>query len=109
MNISFEYLYRDTGNFKKWGEVIFSNKNNLDVNYLERQVRSVLIDKEFFVAKKASVPNLQFQEYIEALDHGWHEFYSVLPSVVNPNDPGGRDILEFIESLRCASEIYCFS
>jgi hypothetical protein len=45
MNIRFEYLYRDAGNFKKWGEVIFSNKNNRDANDLEKQAKSVLIDR----------------------------------------------------------------
>jgi len=47
MNIRFEYLYRDAGNFKNWGEIIFSNKNNYDADYLEKQVRAVLIDKGF--------------------------------------------------------------
>lgn len=100
MNISFEYLYRDSGNFKNWGEVIFSNNNNYDTSYLEKQVREVLIDKEFFIADKVAVPNLQFQDYIESLDHGWHEFHSFEPSSYRSNDFCNRDIMEFIESFR---------
>ena len=101
MNIRFEYLYRDAGNFKNWGEIIFSNKNNYDADYLEKQARAVLIDKEFFSANKANIPNLQFHKYIESLDHGWHEFYSFQPSSEETNDLCDRDIVEFIESLKC--------
>jgi hypothetical protein len=28
-NIKFIYLYRDAGNYKNWGEVVFYNKNKL--------------------------------------------------------------------------------
>lgn len=27
MNIRFEYLYRDHGNLKNWGEIVFSNND----------------------------------------------------------------------------------
>ena len=105
MNICFQYLYRDAGNFKNWGEVVFSNRNNHDARQLEKQARNVLIDSEFFVADKADIPSLQFQEYIEPLDHDWHEFHSFQLSTDKPNDPCSRDIVVFIESLRDASKI----
>ena len=63
MNMRFEYLYRDAGNFKNWGEIIFSNKNNYDADYLEKLARAVLIDKEFFSANKAKIQNLEFHKY----------------------------------------------
>ena len=100
MNIRFEYLYRDAGNFKNWGEIIFSNKNNYDADYLEKQVRAVLIDKEFFSTNKANIPNLQFHQYILSLDHDWHEFYSFQLSSEKTTDLYTRDIVEFIESLK---------
>ena len=105
MNISFQYLYRDAGNFKSWGEVVFSNRNNHDVHQLEQQARNVLIDSEFFVASKANIPCLQFQKYIESLDHDWHEFHSFQLSTDKPNDLCSRDIVVFIESLRDASKM----
>lgn len=105
MNICFEYLYRDAGNFKNWGEVVFSNRNNYDASYLEKKARAVLIDKEFFVVNKAGIPNLKFREHIASLDHGWHEFHSFQTSTARPNDSSSRDIVEFIESLKCASKI----
>lgn len=105
MNIRFEYLYRDAGNFKNWGELVFKNKDNHNIHNLEKQARNVLIDNEYFVADKANIPNLQFQEHIEALDHNWHEFHSFQLSTSRADDSCGRDILEFIESLKSASKI----
>lgn len=85
----------------KIGEgIIFSNKNEYDAIYLEKQARAVLIDKEFFSANKANIPNLQFHQYIESLDHDWHEFYSFQPSSEKANDLCARDIVEFIEALK---------
>jgi hypothetical protein len=98
-------LYRDAGNFKNWGEVIFANINSHDIGYLERRARQVLIDHEFFNADKAGVPNLTFKEHIERLDHEWHEFHSFTPTAAIANDPNGRDVAEFIEVLRYAATI----
>ncbi|MCC8991335.1 MAG: hypothetical protein LM514_01790 [Streptococcus sp.] len=105
MNIRFEYLYRDFGNFKQWGEVIFSNPNNIDAGFASSIVEQVLIERVYFVASKADIPNLYFSEYIEEVDHGWHEFHSFSLTDGTPNDPLGRNIEEFITSLRCASKI----
>jgi hypothetical protein len=105
VNIRFEYLYRDAGNYKNWGEVVFKNNNNLDVESLDRKVRNVLIDSEYFVAEKVSVPSLQFEEYIEALDHGWHEFHMFDHTSAEPNDILDRDVHEFIQCLESASRI----
>lgn len=105
MNICFQYLYRDAGNFKNWGEVIFSNRKNHGAHQLEKQARNVLIDSEFFVADKADIPSLQFQDHIEHLDHDWHEFHSFRLSTDKPNDPCSRDIVTFIEYLRDASKL----
>ncbi len=45
MNAHFEYLYRDAGNNKKWGRVIFCNKENAKLGLLQEQIRKVLIDR----------------------------------------------------------------
>ena len=105
MNIRFEYLYRDAGNFKNWGEVILVNRHGHDVNALEQRARQVLIDQEYFDADKAMVPNLNFKDHIEALDHGWHEFHAFTSTVAETSDPEGRDIAEFIGHLEQASTI----
>ena len=101
--IRFEYLYRDAGNNKLWGEILLSNQNGMDVRHAERAIRSSLIDGEFFVAEDLSVPVLRFQSRDPELDHGWHEFHSleVVDDVVAalPN----RDLAEFLRELESAS------
>ncbi len=102
MNIRFEYLYRDAGNFKNWGELVFSNPHNINVNLLKTMVENVLIDQAYFVAFKADVHDLYFKEYNDQLDHSWHEFHAVAQTEEANNDPLGRNIEEFIESLQFA-------
>ena len=47
MNIIVEYLYRDAGNNKIWGEALFSNKSNLGLHDLLKMIKEKLIDGEF--------------------------------------------------------------
>ena len=105
MNIRFEYLYRDAGNFKHWGEVVFSNPHNINSSLVTTMAEKVLIDQAYFVADKAGVPDLHFSDHDEQLDHGWHEFHRCEPTQDAPNDPQGRSIEAFIGSLREASRI----
>lgn len=103
MNIRFEYLYRDAGNFKNWGEVVFSNPHAVPADVVASMAEKVLIDRTFFVATKAGVPDLHFVEYSEELDHGWHEVHAFLPTDKPSNDARARNIEEFVEALRSAS------
>lgn len=103
MNIRFEYLYRDAGNFKNWGELVFSNPHNINVDIVTSTAENQLIEKSYFVASKASVPDLYFKEFNEQLDHGWHELHRFVISEETPNDPLGRNIEEFIKSLEYAA------
>ena len=105
MNVCFNYLYRDAGNYKNWGEVIFTNKTDIELNLLELQIRDILIDGEFFIAEKVDLKKLKFPEYIEELDHDWHEYYSVENTEEASNDRNKRDIVDFIEYLKCATKI----
>ena len=100
MNICLNYLYRDYGNFKNWGEVVFANKNNFEPKLLEQNVREKLIDGEFFVAEKAGLKKLNFPEHIKELDHDWHEFHSFEYTEENVNDENDRDIDDFIVVLQ---------
>ena len=60
MNILFEYLYRDAGNYKNWGEVVFSNRENMNAAELNEQAKTILLDQDFFYADKAKIPDLYF-------------------------------------------------
>lgn len=103
MNIRFEYLYRDAGNFKNWGEVVFSNPHDIPANTIASMADQVLIDSAYFVASKADIPDLHFAEHDEELDHGWHEVHAFRYTNDPPNDVRDRNIEEFVESLRSAS------
>lgn len=105
MNIEFEYLYRDAGNFKNWKEIIFSNPSNVTIETLTQCARRVLIDESYFVAKKADIPDLHSSKYDTDLDHGWHEFSSFSATSEPPNDQQGRTIEDFLTALIVASEI----
>lgn len=105
MNVRFEYLYRDAGNFKKWGEVVFSNPHDVPADTIASMADQVLIDRTFFVAAKADVPDLHFAEHNEELDHGWHEVHAFRLTDDSPNDVRSRNIEEFIDSLRSASTV----
>lgn len=100
INILVQYLYRDAGNNKIWGDVVFSNRKNLDFSVLEKGIKNSLIDGEFFVAEDVGLPSLRFEHYDEKLDHGWHEYFSIKKTANSPNDDLGRDICNFVSMLR---------
>lgn len=100
MNVSIQYLYRDAGNNKIWGDIVFSNRINLDVSKLEIDIKNALIDGEFFVAEDVGLPSLHFDRHDAELDHGWHEYFSIEKTDNSPNDDLGRDVCDFVDMLR---------
>ena len=74
MNIKFSYLYRDAGNYKAFGEVIFENPEGIAIEELEQLIRSKLIDAQWFYAREWTLPDLHFEKWDDDLDHGFHEF-----------------------------------
>lgn len=107
MNILMEYLYRDAGNNKVWGNVIFSNPLNIDAAVLHESIKNALIDGEFFVAEDVFLPVLRFSSLDDELDHGWHEYFSVKTTSALSNDALDRDISEFIRSLILSKTLNC--
>jgi len=78
-NIKFFYLYRDAGNYKAFGEVIFSNPDGLPLTEIESKIRASLIDGEFFDPIKWDIPKLKIEgfDYDPELDHDWMEFEKI--------------------------------
>ena len=103
MSLCFEYLYRDSGNYKNWGEVVFSNVNNYEISELVELIRKSLIDREFFVVENCGIPALYFEPYNRDLDHDWHEFSSLNLCDMEVTDIAKRDITEFIKVINCTS------
>lgn len=99
MNVGFEYLYRDAGNNKMWGFVVFANSGRLSVSDLERKLEPHLIDGQFFPSCPDLLPPLCFPRHDESLDHGWLEFSGMEVSDEEVSDIESRDIGAFIGKL----------
>lgn len=105
MNVQFEYLYRDAGNFKNWGEIVFSNPNNIGAETLAALAHEARrINCLYFVASEIGVPDLHFPEQVKEIDHDWHEVHALHFTDNPPNDPQARDIETFIELLQRVSQ-----
>ena len=99
MSIQFLYIYRDAGNFKNFGEIIFDNPNNVALDELSARLTLTLLDEMFFDAFAVGIPTLFFDEYDEELDHDWHEFSALAQTAVSNTDHRGRTIENFIVEL----------
>lgn len=103
MNIRMEYLYRDAGNYKHWGEVVFSNPTNLPLQRVEKMLIDALFDGLYFIADSAGLPDLHFTDGNAALDHGWHELHGLAETEEPVSDSDGRCIEQLIEGLQSQS------
>ena len=76
-NIRFSYLYRDYGNYKLFGETIFSNPENLSLSEIDARIKAKLIDGKFFNPEEWGIDRLKFENYDYEQDHDWHEYEGV--------------------------------
>ena len=76
-NIRFSYLYRDYGNYKLFGETIFSNTEKINLTEIESRIKSRLIDGEFFNPEDWGIVRLSFENHDYTQDHDWHEYDGV--------------------------------
>ncbi len=96
-NIQISYLYRDSGNYKLFGEVIFSNPENISMEFIETSIQSILIEGLYFIAEKWNLPKLEFEVFNKQMDHPWHEFEMVEHTAYEPTD--SRSITEFVTEI----------
>jgi len=76
-NIKFNYLYRCSGNYKKFISVIFANPPDIELSELENLIQSKLIYGECFYAEQWQLPEI-FTDIVDfRIDPTWHEFESV--------------------------------
>jgi len=97
-NIKFSYLYRDAGNYKIFGEVIFNNPENLSIEKIENEVKNNLIDRAYFVPLALEIPVLVFDDYDKELDHDWNEFEIL--EITKEKATDKRSMIEFINQLK---------
>jgi hypothetical protein len=101
-NIKFGYLYRDGGNYKKWGKVIFSNPEKLTLELVTKDLRRAFLEGCLFIARQIRIPECFLFSEGEATtdDHCFHEFEAVELTVESPNDLHLRSISQFIGEVK---------
>lgn len=73
--IQFNYLHRDSGNWKKFGNKEFSNPDQLSIDEIEKKIRENLIDQQYFYPNQVGIKKFKFHRYQD--DYSWYEFDSV--------------------------------
>ena len=105
-SIKFNYLYRDGSNYKSFGEVIFSNPENLHMNEIEADLLNAFLSDRLFIASQISIPekflfvNRSFTKH----DHCYHEFDSVEFCEEESTDSLERTITNFLQDVEIVSK-----
>jgi len=78
-NIKFEYLYRDEDNSKTFGEIVFSNPNQLSLGSITRTIELSLTEGTWFDPDKWKIPRFSFHQHnpFGIYDCLWYEFEQV--------------------------------
>jgi len=76
-NVRFSYMYRDAGNYKERGFVVFSNPYDYSIDQLDKSLRKVLIDQLFFIPSECDIPLVHTFFFDPALDHEWYELEDI--------------------------------
>jgi len=97
-NIKFNYLYRDSGNYKKFDSVIFANPDDVELSNLEALIKSKLIDETWFYTGQWNLPEI-FTDIVDfRVDPTWHEFENLEYSdVPNDHDIGLEEFMELVK------------
>ena len=97
-NLKLNYRYRDAGNYKQFGSVVFSNSSNLSLDEATKLIQEKLISSEFFVPKEWKLPSLHLHPYDPELDHEYHEFENWELTDDAPTDK--REALLFVKEIQ---------
>jgi hypothetical protein len=100
-NVKFRYLYRDAGNYKKRGRVIFSNREGLNIDLATKKLLQVFLPDGLFIARQARVPEvfLYRDGKFTDDDHCYHEFDALEPTDEAANDEQRRSLTEFLDEV----------
>ncbi len=105
-NIKFHYLYRDAGNYKKWGSVVFSNPEELTLHSVASTLINAFPEEDLFMAHQIRVPEMFFYTRGNATsdDHCFHEFDRLEETLEPPDDRHSRTISEFLAETQGQSK-----
>ncbi len=97
-NVEFVYLYRDGGNYKKWGRVVFSNPDRLNSLSVGEGLRHAFLQDGLFIASQIRVPEvfLYADGEFSFDDHCYHEFERARATSESADDAHYRSITEFL-------------
>ena len=73
--ILLNYLYRDSGNYKKFGSKRYSNPEQLTIEEITQRLVQNLIDQSYFYPEQVGIKKFKFHRHID--DSSWYEFESV--------------------------------
>ncbi len=104
LNTAFEYLYRDGGNNKLHGRIIFAgcitNEENL-------RFTKALEDGDKFIATQVDIPNVANwavePHSVCEFDHCWHEAAGFVVTGEEPTDEHNRTITQFVNRVELES------
>jgi len=105
-NIKFIYLYRDGANYKSWGEIIFTNPNQLTLDEIEDRLVDAFLTDKLFITHQISIPEKfsSLSEKFTKFDHCYHEFDAIEICEEKPTDELNRSITDFVKDVELASQ-----
>lgn len=105
-NVKFNYLYRDGANYKSWGEVVFTNPEQLTVDEIETRLTGAFLLDNLFIASQVSVPEkfLFVSGKFTKFDHCYHEFDNVEICQEDPTDDLNRSITDFLKDVELTAQ-----
>ena len=97
-NVEFSYLYRDGGNYKKHGRVVFSNPDNISSESADKNLRQAFLEDGLFIASQVRIPEvfLHVEGGFSSDDHCYHEFDCLRLTAIPVDDTHRRSISEFL-------------
>ena len=97
--IRFNYLYRDSGNYKKFGSKRFSNPEQLSIEEITQILIQNLIDGSYFYPEQVGIKKFNFHRHTD--DTSWYEFESIeILDNVEPQKKQFESINSFILKLK---------
>ena len=105
-SIRFNYLYRDGSNYKSWGEVVFTNPEQLALFEIEARLINAFLPDKLFIAGQISIPEkfLFLSGKFTKYDHCYHEFDCVEVCKEDSTDSAEHSISDFLHAVETAAK-----
>jgi hypothetical protein len=97
-NLKLYYLYRDSENSKKYGEIVLSNPQNLKPGAAEESLVNLLIGGDFFIPNRVGIPALDGTQPDDTADSDYHEIELV--EAAEPSEIPTHDYTVILANFR---------